>query len=407
MWSNIRIWLQGHYNKIINSIAFYPAFIALLFLILSCLVIAFDFSEEGKEIKSQLHWLSLKDASTARSIISAIVAGVISLAVFSFSMVMIVLNQAASQMSNRVLDKLIGNRFQQVVLGIYIGTIVYALFLLSTIRGIDSGIYIPALSTYLLIAITVFDIFLFIYFLHYITQSVKYKVIIQRIYEETKAALERSCQLQQEPSEATSLQGDQFIFATSSGIYEGYNKRSLIKLCDENDCILQILHTSGTFVLEGLPVLQVSKQIPDEVKEAILNTIYLHNNESVEGNFFYGFRQLMEVAIKALSPGINDPGTAIESLRALFQLFSYRACYFPANTIKNKENKARIITKELTFEMIFADSVLPIWDYGKNDRLVQHELQQLLTQLQSIAPHAIIGKLLQETQKSIKHNNAL
>ena len=90
-------------------------------------------------------------------------------------MVMIALNQAASQMSNRVLSSMIENRFQQIVLGFYIGTIVYALFLLSTIRDINSGVYVPALSIYLLILLTVIDIFLFIYFLDYVTQTVKYE----------------------------------------------------------------------------------------------------------------------------------------------------------------------------------------------------------------------------------------
>ncbi|MDQ6757478.1 MAG: DUF2254 domain-containing protein, partial [Bacteroidota bacterium] len=142
-------WFRVAYKKTITSIAFLPAIIATLFLLLSFVMIAFDFSSTGKNIKANLHWLSLKDASTARSICSAIAGGVISLAVFSFSMVMILLNQAASQMTNRILGKLIGNRFQQVVLGFYIGTIVYALFLLSTIRDINSGIYVPAISTYL------------------------------------------------------------------------------------------------------------------------------------------------------------------------------------------------------------------------------------------------------------------
>jgi uncharacterized membrane protein len=132
-------WLVSRSRKMINSIAFYPAVIAFLFLVLSVLMVFFDYSETGKTIKSQWSLLRLRDASTARSIISAITAGIISLTVFSFSMVMIVLNQAASQMSNRILDKLIGNRFQQFVLGFYIGTIVYSLFLLSTIRDIDDG----------------------------------------------------------------------------------------------------------------------------------------------------------------------------------------------------------------------------------------------------------------------------
>ncbi len=120
--------IRVYYKKIVTSIAFLPALIAIGFLIASWLMILLDFSDWGKNIKDRLDWLTLNDASTARSIVSAIAAGVISLSVFSFSMVMIVLNQAAGQLSNRVLDQLIGNRFQQVILGFYIGTIVYAFF---------------------------------------------------------------------------------------------------------------------------------------------------------------------------------------------------------------------------------------------------------------------------------------
>ncbi|MEP0711427.1 MAG: DUF2254 family protein, partial [Algoriphagus sp.] len=130
----IRIWLISRYETIVKSIAFIPGLISMSFLVLAFMVITFDFSEAGYQIKSDIPWLSIKDPSTARSILGAIAGGIISLTVFSFSMVMIVLSQAASQMSNRVLDKLIGNRFQQVVLGIYIGTIIYTFFLFSTIR---------------------------------------------------------------------------------------------------------------------------------------------------------------------------------------------------------------------------------------------------------------------------------
>lgn len=75
-----------------------------------------DFSPWGKHSKSELSWLSLKDAGTARVILSKVTGGIISLTVFGFSMVMIVLNQTASQLSNRILDSMIEGRFQQVVL---------------------------------------------------------------------------------------------------------------------------------------------------------------------------------------------------------------------------------------------------------------------------------------------------
>jgi uncharacterized membrane protein len=386
MWTNIKIWIKRRHNEIVNSIAFYPAIIVIVFLVLSLLSIMFDFSEEGMQIKSHLQWLRLRDASTARSIISSITAGIITLTVFSFSMVMIVLNQTASQLSNRILDRLIGSRFQQMVLGTYVGTIVYALFLLSMVRDIDSGVQIPAFSTYFLILLTIVDIFLFIYFLHYITQSIKYEVIIHRILNETKSSMERSCKLKESPPETISFESECLVTAAESGIYVGFDKRILMRIGNDNDCILSLMQFPGTFVLKGLPVVKANKKLPAEIMMEIQKQMYLQPSESIRENFFFGFRQLTELALKALSPGINDPGTAIESLRALFQLYAYRVIWFPENAIKNQEFQVRVILKELTFEKIFNDTIYPIWDYGKQDRLIQNELNHLLAVFLTIAP---------------------
>lgn len=142
---------------------------------------------------------------------------------------MIVLNQAASQMTNRMLESMIGNRFQQFVLGVYIGSIVYALFLLSNIRDINSGIYISALSIYLLLLLTVVDIFIFIYFLHYVTQSVKFETIIDRVHMESLSSLHRICS-EQPPAKVELLQTrPQNMFLPSSSYFQGFSKKELVK----------------------------------------------------------------------------------------------------------------------------------------------------------------------------------
>lgn len=366
-------------------------------------MLEFDFSETGKSIKANWQWLRLKDAETARNIISTVASGIISLTVFSFSMVMIVLNQAASQLSNRTLDKLIGNRFQQLILGFYIGTIVYALFLLSTIRDIDAGVYVPALSTYLLIFLTVLDIFLFIYFLHYITQSVKYETIIHRIYKQTKEELLKECSLKI-PSESIDIQKDGVpIKAPVSGIFQGFAKKILLKICEQENITISFLYSSGTYVLKSTPLLLVFhiSQISSELEEKIFVTLDIQPGEAINKNYFYGFRQLMEIAIKALSPGINDPGTAVLSLHALADLLAYRAQHFPELNLKDVKGEFRILTKEQTFKEIFSSFILPIWDYGKNDRLVQQALYQLLIQLKSYSQDPILQKLLESVQSAI------
>lgn len=387
--------IRVHYEKVINSIAFYPIIIALFFLGLSTLMVTLDFSETGRNIKSDLTWLRLKDATTARSIISAIAAGIISLTVFSFSMVMIVLNQAASQMSNRVLDNLIGNRFQQIILGIYIGTIVYSLFLLSTIRDNDSGLYVPALSTYLLITLTILDIFLFIYFLHYITDSVKYKTIIHRISEQTLHSMKYTCRLGNEPEEIKQIVYPANIFALTSGIYQGFDKEAMLKVCVEKDLVISFVYAMGTFLVEGTSYATVSKKIDDKINDQLQLLVDINEADSIERNYYYGIRQLVEVAVKALSPGINDPGTAIESLRAITRLLVYRLNHFPDKVIQDTQGKIRIMSVEKTFEEIFTSSILPIWQYGKEDRMLRQELFSILKQLQLHGDYSVIKKLLQ------------
>ena len=106
----------------------------------------------------------------------------------------------------------------------------------------------------------------------------------------------------------------------------------------------------------------------------------------------------MEIAIKALSPGINDPGTAVISLHALGDLLSFKLLRFAEVYLKDKENVVRVIVKEKTFEDIFNECILPIWDYGKNDRLVQQEMVNILTQLKMKAPDGAINALLLSVQ---------
>src|SRR6185437_1087831 len=376
-------WARNNYNKIEHSIAFYPAVIAIAFLILSALMLKFDYSQTGKEIKSSLSWLTLKDANTARSILSTIVGGIISLTVFSFSMVMIVLNQAASQMSNRMLESMIGNRFQQFVLGVYIGSIVYALFLLSNIRDINSGIYIPALSIYLLLLITVADIFIFIYFLHYVTQSVKFETIIERVHRQTLNSLHHLCFGEFHTDIATPRNAPQKISFPFSSYFQGFNKKELVKFAYMHEGEIHFLYPVGSYLLKDIPLLNFysDNTLTEGEIEQMMTMIDFYNGQPIDIDPYYGFHQLAEVAIKALSPAINDPETAVLSLHAITDLFAYKLYHFNQSTFKDETGVMRIQTLEWSFEKLFEECYYPIWEYGKKDRYVQNAVQQMIEQL--------------------------
>ncbi|MEO6638488.1 MAG: DUF2254 domain-containing protein [Ginsengibacter sp.] len=376
-------WFRIRYNKIAGSIAFYPAIIAIGFLLLSWGMLEIDFSPWGKQMKGSLSWLSLKDASTARSIISTVAGAIISLTVFSFSMVMIVLNQAASQMSNRVLTSMIENRFQQVILGFYIGTIVYALFLLSTIRDINSGVYVPALSIYILILLTVIDIFLFIYFLDYVTQTVKYETVIHRVQKQTMDTMKKNfVDIRDETISWDGLPGVE-VFTKESGYFQGINKRKVLKIASEQNLYISFLHEETTYLIKGslFMVVYCDHKIEDDLLKELLEATDFYKGQPIDRNAYYGFNQLAEVAIKALSPGLNDPATAVISLHSLSDLFSYRLYHSPAEIINDDDGKPRIHIPFYSFSDLFEKCIHPIWNYGKDDQYIQDEIVLMVQQL--------------------------
>lgn len=367
------------------SIAFIPAIIAIGFLLLSWSMIEIDFSQWGKDLKASLSWVSLKDASTARSIVSTVAGALISLTVFSFSLVMIVLNQAASQMSNRVLTSMIENRFQQIILGFYIGTIVYALFLLSTIRDINSGIYVPALSIYLLILLTVLDIFLFIYFLDYVTQTVKYETVIHRVQKKTMATMKNKFEDIKEENISWSHLPCIEIKSNESNYFQGFNEKKLLRLSSEKNLFICFLYKQATYLIKGTVFMKIygNEELNDECINELLSSVDFYKGQPIESNADYGFSQLAEVAIKALSPGINDPGTAVISVHALSDIFGYKLYHNLPSVKIDKEGVKRIYVPCSSFGDIFEKCILPIWNYGKKDEYIQDELTMMAKQLRA------------------------
>ena len=397
-------WLRKNYNKITQSIAFVPAITAIGFLLLSWGMLEIDFSNWGKQLKSGLSWLSLKDASTARSIISTIAGAIISLTVFSFSMVMIVLNQAASQMSNRVLTSMIENRFQQIVLGFYIGTIVYSLFLLSTIRDINSGVYVPALSIYLLILFMVIDIFLFIYFLDYVTQTVKYDTVIDRVKDKTMATMKSKFIDKAEATRDWPGLHSVEIKAAESNYFQSINEKKLLAIACERDLHISFLYKQATYLIKGIAfmVIYSDEKIDDDCMDEILSSTDFFKGQPIDRNADYGFYQLAEVAIKALSPGINDPATAVLSLHALSDLFSYRLYHQLPAILKDKNDEPRISVASSSFKDLLEICIHTIWSYGEKDEYIQNELILMIEQLKSADHKKFYHDVFDALEKKIK-----
>ena len=138
------------FNTIEGKIAFYPTLFAFFGLIFSLISLSLENTGISDWLASIYDGFIIESGDTARTILSYLTGGLISLMVFSFSMVMVMLNQASSNYSPRVLPGLISNKNHQYVLGIYLGTIIYNVFITIAIKAPENNnIRIPSFSIFI------------------------------------------------------------------------------------------------------------------------------------------------------------------------------------------------------------------------------------------------------------------
>lgn len=194
--------------------------------------------------------------------------------------------------------------------------------------------------------------------------------------------------------------------ADKTGYISGFAEKDLIKLCEQENITIQFLYPLGHYVLAGTNVLEVSSANPlnTDIQKRIISAVDLFENQnSVTEIPYLGCQHLSEVAIKALSPGINDPGTAILSLNRLCDLLAYRISHYPCNTVTDTSSNIRLYLKEYSFEEYFTATIYPIWRYGKNDLMLKAAMLDILLQMEHIYMNSdgneVVSNLIKEIEQ--------
>ena len=386
------------WNDLTGKIAFYPALLALFGLCFGFIMLYAEGQGISVFLIKNAPALVINNADTARTLLSTFVGGIISLMVFSFSMVMILLNQASNNYSPRILPGLISNKRHQLVLGFYIATLTYTILILLSIKPTDDKYQLPGFSVLIGIIMGMIVLALFIYFIHAISEAIQINNIIESIYAKTKDRLNKLI-------EETDETGYETLFTDTSswhtyvinrtGYLQNISLDALVNLCEKNDCKIDLLITKGAFILEGLPIAKSDKELDEEELKSLLACFGFSRSEIVENNYILGFKQLTEIAIKAMSPGINDPGTAITCLDYMTELFNLRLKKADFSFIHNDNNEAIIRLKPVKFKELIYFVYAPLRTYCKQDVIM---LNKMLTSLYYIQRS---GGYTQEYQKVI------
>lgn len=328
------------------------------------------------------------EPESARGLLSLISTWVLTFIGLAFTMTIVVLQLASAQFSPRVLGTLLRDRFSQISLGIFIGTFAYAFFVLRVVRGQFGEEFVPAISMGVAFTMMLVSLGVFIRYVNHVAQSIRAGSVIATVAKGTRQVLDDQLpeRREQVPAEET-WRPYSTIPAPKAGLLRSFDEEGLVAVAEECDIALEIVPRVGHFVPRGAPLVRVLGDSEQVTESDVLSQISLGSERTMEQDPEFGFRQLVDIAERALSPGVNDPTTAVQVIDQLHDLLRdtmFRS--FPTGAHADARGVVRLFVPTASWVDFLRLSVEEIRHYGAGSIQVSRRLRGMLEDLRSAAP---------------------
>lgn len=337
-------------------------------------------------------WWPALSPQAARTILATIATAVVSMATVSFSITIVALTMASAQFGPRLLRNFIRSRANQTILGGLLGIFGYCLLIIRSIHedGEGGGEFVPQLSLLIAMILAFAAIALLISFIHSVAVSIQAPQVIYRVSEELNDSVEENFPSRESMKDRTSLSWQpwngekKLITSGKDGYLQAVDLDSLVKIAEERNLQLEVPLRPGDFVRADRVLLTYrEKNEPENGKrdweEQLCKAFLIAAQRSPGQDFAYCVRQLEEVAIRALSPGVNDPFTAmacIDYLGAALCKVAKRS--MPPCLFADTEGVPRLKLPEVKFEDILAGAVDQIRRHASSDLEVLETMMRTL-----------------------------
>jgi uncharacterized membrane protein len=372
---------------------FLPTLISLLAVVLSFSCLALDERVRYKVLREQ-GWVYTGGPEGARSVLATIAGSIITVAATTFSITIAVLSMASAQFGPRLLRNFMRDRANQTVLGTFVGTFLYCLLVLRTVRGTDDNTYVPHLSVTIGTVLAIISIAALIFFIHHIAESIQVATVIGAVGKELDEAVRRLFPAGMgEAADTVQLPREepQVIRATSAGYVQSIDGDSLLRSVKPLGAILRLQARPGDYVIQDAPLAHI--WAPQEVKQmdsdSIRDSITLGLQRTPYQDADFAFLQLAELAVRALSPGINDPFTAvmcIDRISSALCLLAERC--LPAAYRLDDEGQLRIVAQPYRYERLVSSAYSQILENGKAHTIVMERLRSQIDTVLGRVRHA-------------------
>jgi len=256
--------------------------------------------------------------SGARTLLGAIATSSIGVTGTLFSITIAALTLASSQMGPRLLDNFTRDRGNQLVLGVFLGAFAYCLVVLRHVRGGEETLFVPQVALAGAMGLALICVGLLVYYVHHMSSRINIDTVIDLVRRDFFAALDRLPVADETPEPSPSgdvdWAGAARICDSRNGYLQQLDEGSLLAWAAETGARVRLLIRPGDFVMAGGCVALVLPAGAKGAEEAVRNATALGARRAFGDDLEYSARQLVEVAVRALSPGVNDPITAIAVL---------------------------------------------------------------------------------------------
>lgn len=399
--------LRALWLRLQGSLWFVPTLV-----VAGCMTLAVLLVESHGWFKVDLaaRWPRLFGVGTdgARSMLSAIATSMITVAGVVFSMTLVALSLASSQYSPRVLRNFMSDRPTQFVLGVFIGIFAYCLVVLRTVRGADDGPgFLPSLAVMGGVVLALFGVAMLIYFIHHVATSIQVSSILQRIASDTVQAIDRlfpqALGEEMPPGEGGLEPPPQRwceVAAPATGYLVAVDDAGLLEFAAKRRRVVRLVHCVGDFVIQGRPLAQLSGAEPPGAAEAraLCRLFSLQPQRTVHQDAPYGVQQIVDVALKALSPGINDPTTAVMCIDHLCALLTRLMGRHMPSPYRSDEHGLRVVARGPDFEALASLALDAITAHARGDAEV---LARLLCSLETLAACTAVPSRQQVLQRRL------
>jgi len=382
--------LSKLWDSLHSSYWFIPTLMAVGSMILAIAMLTLD--RRGNI--PNWRWIYTGGADGARAVLSSVAGSMVSVVATAFSITIVALQLASSNFGPRLLRNFMQDTGNQIVLGTFIGTFIYCLLVLRTIHAEGEGysLFVPQLSVTVGTGLAIASIGVLIYFIHHASTIIQASHVITQVSGDLDKALERlfpekigeskanhSRQVVEIPANFDSEASP--IKATGEGYLQAIDDNKLMKIARHYNLLLRLKTRPGKFIVKGsdLAIVFPEKQVNKSLKQQINHAFILGKERTEYQDVEFPIDQLVEIALRAISPAINDPFTAIRCIDRLSAGLSRLAQRdFPSPYRYDDEQNLRVIVEGVTFEGLVDAAFNQIRQYSKSDVAVTLRLLEAI-----------------------------